>query len=546
MSKKNINVAFLGGVGEIGKNMTVLSYGENLLIIDAGMSFPDEDMPGIDAVIPDFSYLRDNKDKIRGIILTHGHEDHIGAIPYLLEEFDIPVYGSDVTLALLNAKLKEHEVNARTFVVKDKDIVDLNPFKVEFFHVCHSVSGSFAVAVHTVKGVIFHTGDFKIDYTPVDDSPCDLQRFASLGSKGVLLMLGESTNVEREGQTVSEVAVGQTFDKIFADNKERRIIIATFASNINRLQQIITVAAKYERRVAFCGRSMLKASEIGLDLGILKVLPGDIVDIDRAAKMPDNRTCIVVTGSQGEPMSALSRMSVGDFSGITIGNNDTVIISASPIPGNERSVYSVINNLYKLGAKVCYHTLKDLHVSGHAHLEELKLMLSLIKPKFFMPVHGEYRHQVKHAELAIALGTEEDNVLIPEIGWQVQVGSKLKRIEDVKAGNSYIDGDTVNDNMELVIKDRKILSEDGIIIILVYLNKNGYSHDLPDVLYRGFTGSEEFAQKLKEDVYEAIKGKGYSQDLRGALKNRVGRLARNLARKSFNNNPMVVPIIVEK
>lgn len=546
MSKKCVNVAFLGGVGEIGKNMTVLSYGDNLLIIDAGMSFPDEEMPGIDAVIPDFSYLRENKDKIKGVVLTHGHEDHIGALPYLLEEFDIPVYGSDVTIALLNSKLKEHEINASTFLVKDGDIVDLNPFKVEFFHVCHSVSGSFAIAVHTPKGIIFHTGDYKIDYTPVDDEPCDLQRFASLGNKGVTLMLGESTNVEREGQTVSETAVGETFDKIFSDNKERRIIIATFASNLNRLQQIITVAAKYERKVAFCGRSMLKASEIGLDLGILKVLPGDIVDIDRAGKMPDARTCIVVTGSQGEPMSALSRMSVGDFNGINIGSNDTVIISASPIPGNERSVYSVINNLYKLGARVCYHTLKDLHVSGHAHREELKLMLSLIKPKFFMPVHGEYRHQVKHAELAIKLGTDEDNVLIPEIGWQVQVGSKLKRIEDIKAGNSYIDGDTIGDNMELIIKDRKILSEDGIIIILVYLNKNGYSHDLPDIVYRGFNGSEEFAQTLKNQIFEGIRGKAYSQDLRGALKNRVSKLARNLARTSLKNNPMIVPIIVEK
>ena len=544
--KRGLEVAFLGGVGEIGKNMTALICDDDILLIDAGNTFPDESTPGVDAIIPDFSWLRENKERVVGVVLTHGHEDHIGALPYFLKEFNVKVYGSDVTLSLLSAKLEERKLTCDSVSVRDGDKVNIGKFKVEFLHVCHSVSGAFALAITTKYGVIFHSGDFKIDFTPIDGEFTDLRRFASLGRSGVTLMLGESTNVEREGYTVSERAVGDTFDGIFAKNTDRRIIIATFASNINRLQQIVDVAAKYSRRIAFAGRSMLKSFEIGKKLDILHVLPDDVVDLERAVKMPDEKVCIVVTGSQGEPMSALTRMAIGEYNKVAVGCNDTVMISASPIPGNEKSVYNVINNLYKLGARVCYHTLRDLHVSGHAHREELKLMLSLVKPKYFMPVHGEYRHQVKHKELAISLGVSSDNILIPEIGWKVAVTDKgLKRRPDVTAGNSYVEGDEVGDDMENVISDRKLLSEEGLIILVLSFEK-GRLLASPDILTRGISVSAEFTMALKDEIAELFDGKKYDPEARGAFKVKLSRLVRSRTRKEMKTAPMVVPIIVEK
>ena len=545
--KSGLEVAFLGGVGEIGKNMTALICDGQILIVDAGNTFPDETTPGVDAIIPDFTYLSERKEDIVGVVLTHGHEDHIGALPYFLKDFDVPVYGSDVTLSLLSAKLEDKRIVPDLVTVKDGDVLEIGCFSVEFFHVCHSVSGAFALGISTKYGVVFHTGDFKIDFTPVDSQYTDLGRLGDLGNKGVTLMLGESTNVEREGFTASERAVGETFDSIFSNNAGRRIIIATFASNINRLQQIIDVAAKYGRRIAFAGRSMLKSWEIGKKLGILQTLPDDVVELDRAVKMPDDKICIVVTGSQGEPMSALTRMAIGEYNKVTVGGNDTVILSASPIPGNEKSVYTVINNLYKLGAKVCYHTLRDIHVSGHAHREELKLMMSLIKPKYFMPVHGEYRHQVKHKELAIGLGVAEENILIPEVGWRVAVTKDgLKRRPDVPSGNSYVEGDEVGDNMENVISDRRMLSAEGLIIVLLCFDGNGKLASPPDVLTRGISAPDEFIDELKSEVAATFDDKKYYPEIRGALKVKIARTVRTLTRKELKNAPMVIPIFVEK
>lgn len=546
-NKKKCKIGFLGGVGEIGKNMTVVMYGDNILIIDAGMSFPDEDMPGVDIVIPDFAFLRENKSKIRGIILTHGHEDHIGALPYLLNEFQIPVYGSSMSLALLQAKLDEKKVSAKLIKVKDKDIIQLQPFVVEFYHVCHSISGAFAVSITTPRGIIFHTGDYKIDYTPVDVSPMDLTRLGALGQKGVLLMLGESTNVERDGYTVSEKVVGDTMDKIFADHIGRRIIVATFASNINRIQQILDIALKYERVVAFGGKSIQKNVDIAKKLGLLKFQSSQVVRIEKASHIPDDKVCLIVTGAQGEPMSALSRMALDDFGKISITFNDTIIISSSPIPGNERSVYNVINNIYKLGAKVCYHTLKDIHVSGHAHKEELKLMLSLIKPKYFIPVHGEYRHLVKHKELAVSLGIKEENTLIPENGFLVEIGGKeLVRLDDIPTGNSYIDGNVVGDNMENVLRDRKMLSEDGFIVAVCTVSSKVVSEKHIQIIYKGVNANEEFTANLKKQIANVFNSKKIKVAFRGELKNEVTRVAKNFAQKNLKTKPVIIPVIIVK
>ncbi|MBQ7653179.1 MAG: RNase J family beta-CASP ribonuclease [Clostridia bacterium] len=545
--KSGLEVVFLGGVGEIGKNMTALICDDEILIIDAGITFPDETTPGVDAIIPDFTYLKEREEDIVGIVVTHGHEDHIGALPYFLKDFSVPVYASDVTLALLSAKLEDRNIVPETHTVSDGDQVKIGNFTVDFFHVCHSVSGAFAISIDTKYGTVFHTGDFKIDFTPVDHQYTDLQRLGELGNKGVTLMLGESTNVEREGYTASEIAVGETLDRIFAVNEGRRIIIATFASNINRLQQIIDVATKYGRHIAFAGRSMLKSWEIGKKLEILKTLPDDVVELDRAVKMPDNKVCIVVTGSQGEPMSALTRMATGEYNKVSVGSNDTIVMSASPIPGNERSVYNVINNLYKLGAKVCYHTLRDIHVSGHAHREELKLMMSVIKPEYFMPVHGEYRHQVKHKELAVSLGVKEENILIPEVGWRVAVTKDgLKRRPDVPSGNSYVEGDEVGDNMENVISDRRMLSAEGLIILLLCFDEKGKLAAPPDVLTRGISAPESFIEEVKEEIINTFDNKKYYPEIRGALKVKIARSVRALTRKELKNAPMVIPIFVEK
>lgn len=546
---RSLTVGFLGGVGEIGKNMTVLGIGNKYIILDAGQSFPTEDMPGIDTVIPDLTFLRDNTHNILGIFLSHGHEDHIGAMPYILQEMDIPVYGSALTIALVQSKLSERSITGRLHVVKAGDVVTLQPFSVEFIHVCHSIAGSFAMSIATPAGNVFFTGDYKFDYTPPEGGVTDIPRISRIGDKGVLLMLGESTNVEREGSTVSERKVGEQFDTLFAENVGRRIIVATFASNINRLQQIIDTAVKYKRKIAFGGRSMAKIADIGRELNLLHMAPESVVDIDRSKKIADGELCILSTGSQGEQMSALTRMANGEHNKIKIGTNDTVIISASPIPGNERSVYSVINNLCRLGATVVYHTLKDIHVSGHAHREELKLMLTLVRPKMFIPIHGEYRHLCLHAELARAMGVRKNNVLIPEIGTLVNVNARgIKPIGTLAAGNTYIDGDeSGEDNMEMLIRDRKQLAADGMIIVFVAVRlTDGTMPTPPEVVLRGVAVGEDFVNHLKAEVAALVAKEHYKDvDKRGALKSKIAKTVRYRARKAMHSAPMVVPIIVE-
>ena len=547
---KSVTVGFLGGVGEIGKNMTVLGFGNKYMIVDAGQSFPTEDTPGIDNVIPDMTFVRENCGNIVGLFLTHGHEDHIGAVPYLLQEFDLHVYGSDLTIALLQSKLEERKIKSnKLHVVKAGDVTVANPFKVEYIHVCHSIAGAFALSVTTPAGVVFFTGDYKFDYTPPEGGLTDIPRLSRIGDRGVLLMLGESTNVEREGSTVSERMVGENFDMLFDDNASRRIIVATFASNVNRLQQIINTAVKYRRKVAFGGRSMVKIAEIGRQLGLLHVEPESLVDIDKIKKVPDEELVIVSTGSQGEQMSALTRMAAGEYNKIHLGANDTVIISASPIPGNERSVYSVINNLCRLGCKVVYHTLKDIHVSGHAHREELKLMLSLVRPKMFIPVHGEYRHLTMHADLAETMGVARRNILIPEIGALVRVNARgVKRIGSIPAGNTYIDGDeSGEDSMEMIIRDRRQLASDGLVLVFVSVRlSDGKLASAPEVLLRGVAAADDFVNDVKSDIQQVMAKERYTDpDKRGALKSKLGRAVRNRARQYMHSLPMVVPVIVE-
>ena len=462
-----LKVIFLGGVGEIGKNMTALEYAGDIIVIDGGSSFPNVDMPGIDLVIPDTSYLLANKDRVRGIVLTHGHEDHIGALPYVLKDLNVPVYGTKITLTLVDAKLREQKVeNTKLNIIKPGSTVQFGCFKVEFVNVSHSIAGSCALAITTPVGVVFHTGDFKVDFTPIDGNVIDLQRIAEIGNRGVLLLLCESTNIERKGSSMSESTVGASFNNIFADNPERRIIIATFASNIHRLQQIIDLAVKYKRKVAFCGRSMINIAAAAAKIGELRYSEDVVVDIDKIKNIDDKNLVIISTGSQGEPMSALTRMASDEMSKVRLGYNDTVIISASPIPGNERMVYNVINNLYRHGCRVIYESLAEVHVSGHAYQEELKLMHSLLKPKFFMPVHGEHRHQKKHAELAMKIGIPSSNIIVPDIGNQVLVTRRSMKLGDnVPAGAVLVDGLGVGDVGSTVLRDRKHLAEEGLFVI---------------------------------------------------------------------------------
>lgn len=547
---KTIQIGFLGGVGEIGKNMTAIGYGGKYILVDVGQSFPTEEMPGIDTVIPDFSFVRENAANILGVFLTHGHEDHIGAMPYLLEEYDLPVWGSDLTLALVQSKLIERNIKASRFTtVSAGDVAVVGPFKVEFVHVCHSIAGAFALSVGTPAGVVFVTGDYKFDYTPIEGGVTDIPRLSKIGDKGVLVMLGESTNIEREGATLSERAVGETFDSLFGESVGRRIIVATFASNVNRIQQIMNTAAKYRRKVAFGGRSMVKIADIGRELGLLHFVPDMVVDIDKIRKVPDGELVIISTGSQGEQMSALTRMSNGEHNKIKVGSNDTVIISASPIPGNERSVYTVINNLCRLGAKVVYHSLKALHVSGHAHKEEMKLMLSLIRPKYFIPVHGEYRHLSLNADLAVTMGVKRNHVLIPEIGMMVSASARgIKAVGTLPAGNTYIDGETTGENsMESIIRDRKQLAADGMVIVFATIRvTTGKVVSGPEVMLRGVAIGDEAIAGLKEELSQVLQREHYKDvDKRGAVKSKLAKTVRNYARKYWHAVPMVVPIIVE-
>ena len=546
-----LKVIFLGGVGEIGKNMTALEYGNDIVIIDAGLTFPDEELPGIDLVIPDISYLVANKQKVRGLLVTHGHEDHVGGIAYLLKEINCPVYATKLTLALADNKLREQHINkAQLNCVKPGDKIKLGCFGVEFINVNHSIAGAVALCIDTPQGRVFHSGDFKIDLTPVAGEQIDLPRIAEIGREGVNLLLCESTNVERLGYTMSETVVGTTLDHLFAENVNRRIIVATFASNVHRLQQIVDLAAKYRRKVALSGRSMLNVVDAAAKIGELTIPEGVLIDVEKIKNYFDREIVIVSTGSQGEPMSALTRMASGEFNKVTVGSNDTIIISASPIPGNEKMICKVINNLYRKGANVVYESLEKIHVSGHACQEELKMLHSLLKPKFFIPVHGEYRHLKRHAQLAMSLGMSENNILLADIGNCVELTRDTMQFgESVSSGSRLVDGGSLEDRENsIVMKDRKHLSEDGIFVITACVSER--SGDLlsdPIVVNRGFVMPEnaDYVSEIKRIAVNCVSQTDVRRDtdnteLAAAIKKSV----KNFIYRKTKQNPVIMANIV--
>lgn len=546
-NKKTLKVRFLGGVGEIGKNMTALEYDKDIIIIDAGITFPGTNMPGIDLVMPDISYLTENKDKIKGIVITHGHEDHIGSLPYLLKEIDAPVFGTKLTLTLIENKIKEHRLNnVKLNCVKSSSVIKIGCFTVEFINVNHSIAGAVALSITTPVGVVFHSGDFKIDYTPVNGETMDLTRIAEIGKKGVLLMLAESTNIEIEGNTLSEKVVKDTLDHVFGDNVSRRLIVATFASNVHRLQQILELALKYKRKVVFSGRSMLNIADAASKIGELDFPSDLIVDVEKIKNYKDSEICIISTGTQGEPMSALTRMASGEFNKVVIGNNDTVVISASVIPGNERMIYTVINNLYKLGAEVIYESLEPIHVSGHACKGELRVLHSLVKPRFFIPVHGEYRHLKKHALLAESLGMKESNIAIAEIGDTIEFTSdSMRRGERFPAGSLFIDGYGVDGTDSFVLRDRIHLSEDGLVVVVVGIDELSSELSSLEIVCKGVVLTDSAVAESKTYVENALK----QIDLRkvsddNELSGIIRRSLKNHLFKSTKKNPMILPIIM--
>ena len=547
--KRPVKVLFFGGVGEIGKNMTAIEYGNDIIVIDAGIIFPTEEMPGIDLVFPEITYLVNNKHKIRGVFLTHGHEDHIGGVPYLMKELEpsTPVYGTKLTLALVDNKLREHRLNnvvERT--VKPKESVKAGVFTVNFVNVNHSIAGAMALAIETPYGIIFHSGDFKIDLTPVAGAPIDLAEIAEYGKKGVLLYLGESTNIERQGYTMSEKVVGTTLEHLFAENADRRLIIATFASNVHRLQQIVDIAVKYRRKVALSGRSMFNVVEAAAKIGEITIPEGVLVDVEKTKNFFDREIVIVSTGSQGEPMSALTRMAAGEFNKVTIGSNDTIIISASPIPGNERMIYRVINNLYKKGANVVYESLEKIHVSGHACQEEHKIMHTLLKPKFFIPVHGEYRHLKRHVLLAQEMGMKPAQTFIPDIGVCVELtDDSLRQGDNFPAGARLIDGAGFEDyGTSEVLKDRIRMSGEGLFVVSVCVS-NGVLLGYPAIESRGFvSGEKDFSRELKEVVEKAIEGVG-SHGGASEIAAAIRRAVKTYLFKKTKQSPMILPIVQE-
>lgn len=546
-----VSIIPLGGLGEIGKNMMAVRYGENILLIDSGLSFPEEEMLGIDIVIPDITYLLENKHLLRGILLTHGHEDHIGSLPYVLRQINAPVYGTKLTLGLLGHKLKEHNIdNVKLNTVKPRDTIQIGPFKVEFIKTSHSIPDSVAIAIHTPVGTIVHTGDFKIDQTPVDGEVTDLFKFAQLGERGVLVALSDSTNVEREGYTLSEKSVGQTFEDTFRRAKER-IIVATFASNVHRLQQAITTAHQFERKVAVIGRSMLNVVSIASELGYLQIPEGTLIELDEARRIPKNKLVILCTGSQGEPMSALTRIAMSDHKQVEILPGDTVIISATPVPGNEKLVSKVVDMLFKRGANVIYEAASGIHVSGHPSQEELKLMLNLLKPKFFIPVHGEHRMLVKHAELAQEMGIPPQNIFIAENGMVMEFTKKNGRIAGrVPAGRVLVDGLGVGDVGNIVLRDRKQLSQDGILIVVVTISKEaGMVVAGPDIVSRGFVyvrESEQLMEEAKIKVNNALE-KCFEKNITewSAIKSQVRDALGKFLYEKTRRRPMILPIIME-
>lgn len=547
---KKLKIIPLGGVGEIGKNMTVMEYGSDIIIVDCGMSFPDEEMPGIDVVIPDMTYIEKNAANVRGILITHGHEDHIGAVPYALQKLNVPVYATKLTIALIEQKLTEIKVDhADLNCVSPGDTIRLGCFSVEFIKTSHSIAGACALAINTPIGTLIHTGDFKVDYTPIDGEPIDIARLAYYGSRGVLALMSDSTNVENEGHTPSERGIGKTFEHCF-DKAKGRVIVATFASNIYRIQQIADVAISFGRVVCFQGRSMVKIAEIAKELGYLQLPDESVVEVGQLKKYRDDQICVITTGSQGEPMSGLFRMANSSHK-VNVGKGDMVIISASSIPGNEKSVGRVINQLYQHGAKVIYERMADVHVSGHACKEELKLMLTLTKPKFFIPVHGEARHLYQHKELAEELGIPEEDIFVTEIGDVVELTRNKGRIAgSVTAGSVMVDGSGVGDIGNVVLRDRKLLSEDGIFTVVITLNKQtGALLAQPEILSRGFV-YEKNSEELLKETRELVKAKAaqFEKNHRSSwssIKNDIRNSIKNYLYERTKRRPMVMPIIIE-
>ena len=552
--RKNTNkikVMALGGLNEIGKNMTVIEYKDEIIVIDAGMSFPDDEMLGVDVVIPDISYLIKNKDKIKGIFITHGHEDHIGALPYILKKINIPIYGAKLSIGLIQVKLKEHKINnAKLNVVSPRDIIKLSHMEVEFIKNNHSIPDACSIAVHTDQGIIYHTGDFKIDLTPIDGEIMDIHRICELSKKGVLLLLAESTNAEQPGSTMSEKTVGAGLDDLFRKASNSRIIVATFASNIHRLQQIINTAEKFNRKVAVSGRSMVNVVAVATELGYLNIPDNMLIDLNDISKYEDNEVVLITTGSQGEPMSALARMASAEHKKVEIKRGDLIIISAHPIPGNEKLISKVINSLFEKGAEVVYDE-SDIHVSGHAKQEELKLMHRLVRPKFFMPAHGEYRMLKIHAELAEELGMPSQNIFVNKTGDVLEIDRNSAKVTGtIPTGNVLVDGLGVGDVGNIVLRDRKHLSEDGLMIVVVTISKeDGRVLAGPDIISRGFVyvrESEDLmdgAKNVIKDVLRDCEDRNIKEW--AYLKNNIKESLKEYLYQKTKRNPMILPIIME-
>ena len=553
ISKKPVKIIPLGGLGEIGKNITLYEYDGDMFLVDCGMSFPDEDMPGIDIVIPDFTYILENKDKIKGLVVTHGHEDHIGAIPYLLRNFNLPIYATRLTIGLIEGKLREHKLleSANLNVVKAGDVVKLGKFTVEFIHVNHSIPDAAAFAIKCAGGTIVHTGDFKIDTTPIDDRVIDFARFAELGKEGVLALLADSTNAERPGYTASERLVGGSFSNLFAKAEGKRIIVATFSSNIHRIQQIIDEAARCNRKVAVSGRSMSNVVSIASELGYLKVPKDVLTPIEAIKNYTPGQIVVVTTGSQGEPLSALHRMAFSDHRQVEIAPGDMIIISATPIPGNQKLVTKVINELMKRGANVVYERMYDVHVSGHACAEELKLIMSIVKPQYFIPLHGEQKHLMKHAELAQLMGIPKENTVVAQNGSVIELSQKAAKCNEVvTAGRVMVDGLGVGDVGSIVLRDRKLLSDGGIIIVGVTID--AVTREIvagPDIVSRGFIymkESEELIGEISDLVWDILERCQY-QNIRdwSTIKNKIKDGVSKFLFTKTKRSPMVLPIIME-
>ena len=550
---EKLKIIPLGGLNEIGKNMTELEYGKDIIIVDCGLAFPDSDMPGVDLVIPDFTYVEQNIDKVRGIVITHGHEDHIGGLAYLLKKVNIPVYATRLTIGLIEGKLKEHNLLSQTKlnVVTPRQTVKMGCMAVEFIHVNHSIPDAVGLAIHTPAGIVIHTGDFKVDFTPIEGGIIDLARFGELGNRGVLALMSDSTNAEKPGHTASERKVGSSFENLFAKAEGKRIIIATFASNIHRIQQIINNAVRTDRKVAVFGRSMLNVISTAMELGYLSVPEGVIIDLEAMNKYPPEKIVLITTGSQGEPMSALTRMAMNEHRSVTITPMDYIIISATPIPGNEKYVTRVVNELLKAGAEVIYESMYDVHVSGHACQEELKLIMALTRPRFFIPVHGEYKHLKKSAGLANSIGIPESNIIIGSIGDVIETdGTDLRITGKVTAGRVLVDGLGVGDVGSIVLRDRKHLAEDGLIVVVATIeSESGTILAGPDILSRGFVyvrESEEMMEAARDILRKTLESclAGGVRDWNGIKSSLRDSLSDYIYMKT-KRNPMILPIIEE-